>query len=86
MAILSGLVRHRSDSNNHLTRLAGILSVLLLFSSGVLIAASLYTYVDARHTTGYSLTFMILAQFLSFLAAMLIAHWMVNIEFKFIRI
>ena len=45
---------------------------------GVLIAAALYTFIGAKNATGYSFTLMALAQFLSFLAAMLVAHWMVN--------
>ncbi|CAF1437127.1 unnamed protein product [Rotaria sordida] len=76
LAIFSGLSRNKSDANNSLARLCGILSVILLFSSGILIALSLYTYIGAKYTTGYSFTLMAIAQFLSFLAAMLIAHWM----------
>jgi len=76
LAIFSGLARNKSDVNNNLARLCGILSVILLFSSGVLIAASLYSYFGTKHTTGYSFTLMAIAQFLSFLAAMLVAHWM----------
>jgi hypothetical protein len=81
LAIFSGLARSKSDASNNLARLSGILSVILLFSSGVLIAASLYTYIGAKYATGYSFTLMAIAQFLSFLAAMLVAHWMVNISF-----
>jgi hypothetical protein len=78
LAIFSGLARNKSDASNNLARLCGILSVILLFSSGVLIAASLYAFTGAKYTTGYSFTLMAIAQFLSFLAAMLVAHWMVN--------
>ncbi len=78
MAIFSGLARNKSDASNNMARLCGILSVILLFSSGVLIAASLYTFVGAKNATGYSFTLMAIAQFLSFLAAMLVAHWMVK--------
>jgi len=76
LAIFSGLARNKSDASNNMARLCGIISVILLFSSGVLIAAALYTYIGARHATGYSFTLMAIAQFLSFLAAMLVAHWM----------
>ncbi|CAF3079127.1 unnamed protein product [Rotaria socialis] len=76
LAIFSGLARDKSDSGNNMARLCGILSVILLFSSGILIAASLYAYTSAKNTTGYSFTFMAIAQFLSFLAAILVAHWM----------
>jgi len=76
LAIFSGLARNKSDASNNMARLCGILSVILLFSSGVLIAASLYAFIGARNTTGYSFTLMAIAQFLSFLAAMLVAHWM----------
>ena len=62
-----------------MARLSGVLSVILLFSAGILIAAALYTYVNAKYATGYSFTLMLLAQFLSFLAAMLVAHWMVSL-------
>ncbi len=78
MAIFSGLARNKSDASNNMARLCGILSVILLFSSGVLIAAALYTFVGAKYATGYSFTLMAIAQFLSFLAAMLVAHWMVK--------
>jgi hypothetical protein len=78
LAIFSGLSRNKSDASNNVARLCGVLSVILLFSSGVLIAAALYTYVGAKNATGYSFTLMAIAQFLSFLAAMLVAHWMVN--------
>ncbi len=61
-----------------MARLCGIISVILLFSSGVLIAAALYTFIGAKNATGYSFTLMAIAQFLSFLAALLVAHWMVN--------
>ncbi len=76
MAIFSGLARSKSDASNNLARLCGVVSVILLFSSGILIAASLYTFVGVQHATGYSFTLMAIAQFLSFLAAMLVAHWM----------
>ncbi|CAF0737927.1 unnamed protein product [Rotaria sp. Silwood1] len=76
LAIFSGLARNKSDASNNMARLCGIISVILLFSSGVLIAASLYTYLGAKYATGYSFTLMAIAQFLSFLAAMLVAHWM----------
>ncbi|CAF1359987.1 unnamed protein product [Rotaria magnacalcarata] len=76
LAIFSGLARDKSDSGNKMARLCGILSVILLFSSGILIAASLYAYISAAHATGYSFTFMAIAQFLSFFAAVLVAHWM----------
>lgn len=78
LSIFSGFTRNKTDASNNLARLAGILSVILLFSSGVLIAMSLYTYVDAKNATGYSFTVMLIAQFLSFLSAMLVAHWMVS--------
>ena len=78
LAIFSGLARNKSDAGNNMARLCGILSVILLFSSGVLIAAALYTFTSAKNATGYSFTLMAIAQFLSFLAAMLVAHWMVN--------
>jgi hypothetical protein len=78
LAIFSGLARNKSDASNNLARLSGILSVILLFASGILIAASLYTYIGAKNATGYSFTLMAIAQFLSFLAATLVAHWMVN--------
>lgn len=78
LAIFSGLTRNKSDAGNNLARLAGIVSVILLFSSGVLIAAALYTYTNAQFLTGYSFTLLLIAQFLSFLAAMLVAHWMVS--------
>lgn len=78
MAIFSGLARNKSDATNNLARLCGVISVVLLFSSGVLIAAALYTFVGASYATGYSFTLMAIAQFLSFLAAMLVAHWMVR--------
>ena len=77
LAIFSGLARNKSDASNNVARLCGILSVILLFSSGVLIATSLYIYIDARNSTGYSFLLMIIAQFFSFLGAMLVAHWMV---------
>ncbi len=80
LAIFSGLARNKSDANNNLARLCGVVSVILLFSSGVLIAASLYAYTGVKNATGYSFTVMAIAQFLSFLAAMLVAHWMVNIN------
>ncbi|CAF0886447.1 unnamed protein product [Rotaria sordida] len=76
LAIFSGLARSKSDASNNMARLCGIISVILLFSSGVLIAASLYTYIGVKYATGYSFTLMAIAQFLSFLAAMLVAHWM----------
>jgi hypothetical protein len=76
LAIFSGLARSKSDASNNLARLCGVVSVILLFSSGILIAASLYTFVGVQHATGYSFTLMAIAQFLSFLAAMLVAHWM----------
>ncbi|CAF2574571.1 unnamed protein product [Rotaria sp. Silwood2] len=76
LTIFSGLSRNKSDANNNLARISGILSVILLFSSGILIAISLYIYIGAKYTTGYSFTLMAIAQFLSFLAAMLVAHWM----------
>jgi len=76
LAIVSGLARNKSDASNNMARLCGILAVILLFSSGVLIAASMYTYIGMKDATGYSFTLMAIAQFLSFLAAMLVAHWM----------
>jgi len=76
LAIFSGLARNKSDASNNMARLCGILSVILLFSSGVLIAAALYSFIGAKNATGYSFTLMAIAQFLSFLAAMLVAHWM----------
>ena len=79
LAIFSGFSRNRSDAGNNLARLCGIFSVILLFSSGVLIAAALYTYIGVKQATGYSFTLMLIAQFLSFLSAMLVAHWMVNV-------
>ena len=78
LAIFSGLARNKSDAGNNMARLCGILSVILLFSSGILIAASLYKFFGLQNPTGYSFTLMAIAQFLSFLAAMLVAHWMVN--------
>lgn len=78
LALFSGFARSRSDASNNLARLAGVVSVVLLFSSGVLIAAALYTFVSAQNATGYSFTLMFLAQFLCFLAALLVAHWMVG--------
>ena len=78
LAVFSGLARNKSDANNNTARLCGIIAVVLLYSSGILIAASLFTYVGAQHATGYSFTLMAIAQFLSFLAAMLVAHWMVK--------
>jgi len=78
LAVFSGLARQKSDAGNNLARLAGIVSVILLFSSGVLIAAALYTFIGIKNATGYSFTVMGIAQFLSFLAAMLVAHWMVK--------
>ena len=81
LAIFSALTRNKSDATNNLARLCGILSVVLLFASGVLISASLYSFVGASYATGYSFTLMGIAQFLSFLAALLVAHWMVNISF-----
>lgn len=78
MAIFSGLARNKSDAGNNMARLCGILSVILLFSSGVLIAAALYNFLGLQNPTGYSFTLMAIAQFLSFLAAMLVAHWMVK--------
>lgn len=80
LAIFSGLARNKSDASNNLARLCGSIAIVLLFSSGVLIAASLYTFVGAQYATGYSFALMAIAQFLSFLAAMLVAHWMVNIS------
>lgn len=65
-----------------MARLCGIISVVLLFSSGILIAAALYTFVGAKYATGYSFTLMAIAQFLSFLAALLVAHWMVSLSLK----
>jgi len=76
LAFFSGLARNKSDASNNMARLCGIVSVILLFSSGVLIAASLYAFIGAKNATGYSFTLMAIAQFLSFLAAMLVAHWM----------
>jgi hypothetical protein len=78
LAIFSGLARNKSDASNNLARLCGVASVIILFSGGVLLAVSLYTFVSAQHAIGYSFTLMAIAQFLSFLAAMLVAHWMVN--------
>ena len=63
-----------------MARLCGILSVILLFSSGVLIAAALFAFSGAKNATGYSFTLMAIAQFLSFLAALFVAHWMVKIN------
>jgi hypothetical protein len=80
LAIFSGLSRNKSDAGNNMARLCGIISVILLFSSGVLIAAALYSYTGAKNATGYSFTLMAIAQFLSFLAAMLVAHWMVKLK------
>ncbi|UJR13681.1 hypothetical protein I4U23_000693 [Adineta vaga] len=76
LATFTGLTRNKSDATNNLARLCGIVSVILLFSSGILIAGSLYAAIGAAHATGYSFTLMAIAQFLSFLAAMLVAHWM----------
>ncbi|CAF0727161.1 unnamed protein product [Adineta ricciae] len=76
LAIFSGLARNKSDASNNTARLCGVIAVILLFSSGILIAAALYTFVNAVNVTGYSFTLMTIAQFLSFLAAMLVAHWM----------
>jgi hypothetical protein len=78
LAIFSGLARNKSDAGNNMARLCGIISVILLFSSGVLIAAALYAFIGAKNATGYSFTLMAIAQFLSFLAAMLVSHWMVK--------
>ena len=78
LAIFSGFARNKSDANNNLARLCGTVAVVLLFSSGVLIAASLYTFTGLKNPTGYSFNLMAIAQFLSFLAAMLVAHWMVR--------
>jgi hypothetical protein len=80
LAIFSGFSRNKSDASNNLARLCGTISVVLLFSSGVLIAGSLYAAVGVKYVTGYSFTLMAIAQFLSFLAAMLVAHWMVTIR------
>jgi hypothetical protein len=80
LAIFSGLARNKSDANNNLARLCGVVSVILLFSGGVLIAAALYTYTGVKNATGYSFTLIAIAQFLSFLGAMFVAHWMVNIN------
>ena len=80
LAIFSGLARNKSDASNNMARLAGIVSVILLFSGGILIAASLITYIGTKYPLGYSLTLMIFAQFLSFLAAMLVSHWMVSVH------
>ena len=80
LAIFSGLARNKSDAENNLARLCGILAVILLFSSGILIAGSLYSAVGIKYATGYSFTLMAIAQFLSFLAAMLVAHWMVTFQ------
>ncbi|CAF1308363.1 unnamed protein product [Didymodactylos carnosus] len=55
---------------------AGVLSVILLFSSGILIAASLMTYLALENATGYSFVLMAIAQFLSFMAAMFVSYWM----------
>jgi hypothetical protein len=79
LAIFSGITRNKSDASNNLARLCGIVSVVLLFSSGILIAATLHTYVAVKYPTGYSFSLMVFSQFLSFLAAMLVAHWMVSI-------
>ena len=79
LAVFSGLARNKSDASNNLARLCGVVAVVLLFSSGVLIAAALYTFVGAKYATGYSFSLMAIAQFLSFLAAMLVAHWMVSL-------
>ncbi|CAF1323841.1 unnamed protein product [Adineta steineri] len=76
LAVFSGLARNKSDASNNMARLCGIISVVLLFSSGVLIAASLYAAIGLKFATGYSFTLMAIAQFLSFLGAMLVAHWM----------
>lgn len=83
LAVFSGLTRNKSDANNTTARLCGIIAVVLLYSSGILIAASLFTYVGEKHPTGYSFALMAIAQFLSFLAAMLVAHWMVKKIFRF---
>lgn len=77
LAAFSGFTRNKTEANNNVARLCGVIAVVLLFSSGILIAASLFTYVGAQNATGYSFTLMAIAQFLSFLAAMLVAHWMV---------
>ena len=79
LAIFSGFTRNKSDASNNLARLCGSVSIILLFSSGVLIAIALYDFTGARTATGYSFALMAIAQFLSFLAAMLVAHWMVNL-------
>lgn len=80
LAIFSGLARNKSDAGNNMARLCGILSVILLFSSGILVAAALYNFLGLKNPTGYSFTLMIISQFLSFLAAMLVAHWMVRLR------
>lgn len=77
LAIFSGFTRNKSDANNNLARLCGVISVVLLFSSGILIAGSLYAAAGVVNPTGYSFTLMAIAQFMSFLAALLVAHWMV---------
>ncbi|CAF0790167.1 unnamed protein product [Adineta ricciae] len=76
LAVFTGFTRNKSDASNNLARLCGIVSVVLLFSSGILIAGSLYAAIGAASATGYSFTLMSIAQFLSFLAALLVAHWM----------
>ena len=78
LAVFTGFTRNKSDASNNLARLCGIVSVVLLFSSGILIAGSLYAAIGAANATGYSFTLMAIAQFLSFLSALLVAHWMVN--------
>ena len=82
LAVFSGLARSRSDATNNLARICGMVSVILLFSSGVLIASSLLTFFSVKQMTGYSFTLMVIAQFLSFLAALLVAHWMVRITIE----
>jgi len=82
LAIFSGFARSRTDATNNLARLAGIVAVVLLFATGVLVAVALYTFVGAQYGTGYSFTAMAIAQFLSFLAALLVAHWMVKFNDK----
>ncbi|CAF0779030.1 unnamed protein product [Didymodactylos carnosus] len=76
LAIISGVLYNKTDGSNNVARLCGSLSVILLFSSGILIAASLMRYFSVHVETGYSFTLMTIAQFLSFMAAILIAHWM----------
>ena len=78
VTVISGIARSKSDANSNLARLCGIVSIFLLFSSGILVDYSIRAYIVAMTTVGFSYNLMIAAQYLSFFAAISVSFWMVN--------